>query len=297
MYFNQTRFLGSTKQIVRVWPDGVKCFLCNKFGIEISRALRLRLDWRRGKIHVSLTMQTQDAPAELLFKIWPWLEANKKRILIGSIAVVALGTALFLYSSAREEREVAAGRELTTVLSRPNGAATGAQLASSLEQLAANYSSTAAGRRAQLQAAGVLFTAGNYTDALTQFRKCLEADRSGPFAAIAQLGIAACSESLNNLDQAAAAYQQILSTYPGSPLVSQAEFGLGHVAEMQNKASEAIGHYEKVAGSSAGGSLAQEASLRATELRLKMAAATPAPAQPAAAKPAATVTPLPAAKP
>lgn len=257
----------------------------------------MRLDWRRGKIHPSLNMQTQDAPAELLFKVWPWLEANKKQLIIGSVAVVALGTAMFLYSSAREQREVTAGRELTAVLSHPSGSATGAQLAASLEQVAANYGSTAAGRRAQLQAAGVLFTDGNYTEALAQFRKCLEADHSGPFAATAQLGIAASSESLNNLDQASTAYQQVLSTYPGSPLVSQAEFGLGHIAEMQNKASDAIAHYEKVAASPAGGTLAQEAALRATELRLKTAAATAVPAHPATAKPAAPATPPPAAKP
>ena len=34
-------------------------------------------------------MQTQDAPAEIIFKLWPWLEANQKRLIAVAVAIVA----------------------------------------------------------------------------------------------------------------------------------------------------------------------------------------------------------------
>jgi TolA-binding protein len=101
----------------------------------------------------------------------------------------------------------------------------------------------------------------------------------------------------------------VLSSFPSSPYVSQAEFGLGRIAEQQGKLSEAAGYYGKVTATGAGGTLAQEAALRASEVKLKMAAAAPKAAatqvesaiksalapKPAATTPAATTPP--AAKP
>jgi len=259
----------------------------------------LRFGRRGGKIHASLNMQTQDAPAEIIFKLWPWLEANKNRLIGGTVVALIIAGIVFYVSSSREQREITAGLALTTLINNQSAATSSTQLAASLEQLATTYAGTGAAQRAELQAAGVLFAAGNYADAQTQFQKCITEDRSGPFAATAQLGVAASLESLNKLDLAASAYQQVLSTYPGSPFVAQAEFGLGHIAELQNKPSEAVGHYDKVAATVAGGTLAQEAAMRSAELKFKLAAAAPAAAtlaQPVAA-PNATAASQPAAKP
>jgi len=219
-------------------------------------------------------MQTQDAPAEFIFKLWPWLEANKNRMIGMLVAIILLSGIYYFISSQREQREIAAGQALTALVSDP-AASNPSQMAASLEKLASTYDGTGAGRRAQLQAAGVLFESGNYADAQVQFQKYVEATPTGPFAATAQIGVAACFEALNKPDLAASAYQKVLSSFPSSPYVSQAEFGLGRIAEQQGKLSEAAGYYGKVTATGAGGTLAQEAALRASEVKLKMAAAAP----------------------
>jgi predicted negative regulator of RcsB-dependent stress response len=232
-------------------------------------------------------MQTQDAPAEFFFKLWPWLEANKNRLIGLLVAVLVVSGILFYLSSQREHKELAAGQALSSLLDSPPAAPGSSGLAASLEQLATTYAGTAAGQRAQLQAAAALFEAGNYADAQAQFQKYVDADPNGLFAATAELGVASCLEAQNKPDLAAGKYQRVLSVFPGSPFIAQAEFGLGRIAEQQNRLSDAVSHYDKVAAGNMGGTLAQEADLRSKELKLKQAAAAPQ----------STVTPKPAAIP
>jgi tetratricopeptide (TPR) repeat protein len=240
-------------------------------------------------------MQTQDAPAEFLFmKLWPWVEANKNRI-IGALAVVvvAMGV-LYFVSAQREQREMDAGQALTMLMVKPPASG---QSAEAFAQVASKYAGTAAGQRALLQAGAALFSAGKYADAQAQFQKFLDANPAGPLAATAQLGIAACLEAQNKPD-AVSAYQRVISLFAGTGSVPEAEFALGRLAEQQNKLTEAETHYENAARAAMGGSLAQESGIRASQLKMKIAAAAPKPAAAVtpAPKPAAPVTATPAAK-
>jgi predicted negative regulator of RcsB-dependent stress response len=233
-------------------------------------------------------MQTQDASAEFLFKLWPWLEANKNRLIGVAVAAVVLWGVVYFFSSQKAQREIDAGQAMTTVAATAGPGET-AQLAGQFQQLADKYSGTAAGNRAILQAAGALFATGNFPDAQAQFQKYLDANGSGALAATAQLGIAACLEAQNKLDQAASAYQRVVSAYPDSPSVPMAQLALGRISEQQNKMNEALNHYEDASRSPYGGSIAQEGMIRATEIKAKIAATTPKPA--ASAKPAPAATP------
>ena len=55
-------------------------------------------------------MQTQDAPAEIIFKLWPWLEANKKGLIGGLLAIIAVSGIVYFISAQRAQKEVEAGR-------------------------------------------------------------------------------------------------------------------------------------------------------------------------------------------
>ena len=231
-------------------------------------------------------MQTQDAPAEIIFKLWPWIEANKNRLIGALVAVIIAAGILYFIFSQKEQREAEASQSLTTAILNPAVNANPGQAADSLTQVAAKYSGTAAAQRAQLQAAGVLFEAGRYPDAQTQFQKFLETNPGGQLAATAQLGVAASLEAQGKLEPAVAAYQKIVSGYSSSTCVEQAEFALGRIAEQQGKLTDAVSHFQNAARAGMGGSLAQEAALRVAEIKAK----TPAPA----AAPKAAVTPAPA---
>jgi predicted negative regulator of RcsB-dependent stress response len=249
-------------------------------------------------------MQTQDVPGEFLFKLWPWLEANKNRLIGGVVGVIVLSGVVYFILAQRAQKEVDAGQAVTTLMVNQAANKNNTQMAAGFAQLASQYSGTEAGKRAQLEAAGASFEGGNYADAQTQFQKFLEVNPAGPLAAIAALGVAASLESQNKLDAAATAYQQVVTRYADSTCVPSAQFALGRIAEQQNKLAEAEKHYEDAAGSRLGGTVSQEAAMRAAEIKPKLAAAAPKTTAATTAPKAATApaampltTPQPAAKP
>ncbi len=226
-----------------------------------------------------------------MFKLWPWLEANKNRLIAVAVGALVLWGVYYFIKSQHEQKEIDAGQALTLLLVNPGANSTSGQMSDAFAKLAAKYAGTAAGQRARLQAGAALFNAGKYPDAQAQFQKYLDAASSGALAATAQLGVAASLEAQNKLEPAAAAYQKVASVYAGSSSVLPAEFALGRIAEQQNKLTEAVSHYEKVARASLGGTLAQEAAMRASEIKTKIAAAAPKPA----VAPSPVATPKPAA--
>jgi len=238
-------------------------------------------------------MQTNDAPAEFLFKLWPWLEANKTRLIGGLVAVIVVAGILYFMSAQKAQTEVDAGQAMTAIMTSMEADENNSQSAAQFEQLADKYPGTLAARRAQLQAAGALFDAGNYADAETQFEKYLTGNSAGPLAATAQLGIAASLEAQNKLDMAAAAYQRMVSTFPDSACVPTADLALGRIAEQQNKLTEALNHYEDAARSPMGQSIANDAMIRAAALKARIpATATKSAASPAPAAGAPAFTPM-----
>jgi predicted negative regulator of RcsB-dependent stress response len=237
---------------------------------------------------------TQDAPAEILFKLWPWLEANRNKLIVAVVAIIlAVGIYNFTVSQ-REANERAAGAALTELMMTPPA---GTDPAVALNNLAAQYPGTAAAQRAQLQAAASLFTEAKYTDAEALFQKFADANSGNPLVATAELGLGASLEAEGKLDAAATAYEKVATTFSTSPSALPALCGLGRIAEAQGRYKEAVDRYESVARfGSAGGTMVQEAAMRAAELRPKLAAMTPAPA-PAASTGMPAFTPAPAAAP
>ena len=189
----------------------------------------MRFTCRAEKLLI-LYMQTNDAPAELLIKLWPWLEANQKRLIAVIAALLALWGIYFFVATQHEQKEIAAGQALTQLLMTPVAGANPSQIADSFAQLAAKYSGTAAGQRALLQAATAMFSAGRYADAQAQFQKFLAAVPDGPLAATAQLGSAASLEAQNK-PEAASAYQRVVSKFPAAPAAESAKQALSRMAK------------------------------------------------------------------
>ena len=173
-------------------------------------------------------MQTQDVQADIVFKLWPWLEANRNRLIGGVVAgFIVVGVYSFV-SWRSEQKEIAAGEALTTLLATPNGNTAGQ--ADLLVKFAAQYPGTAAGVLAELQGAAALFNAGRFAEAQAQFQKCAESAGSGSIAATAQLGLASCLEAQGKLDLAAAAYQKVVATDAStSPSAQTAKAALARI--------------------------------------------------------------------
>jgi TolA-binding protein len=217
-------------------------------------------------------MEIQDAPAAYFFKLWPKIEANWIRIAMGGGVIIAAAMLISFYSWQRDQKEIVAGRALTQlILSAPRNAADG-QAADGFLKVAGDYPGTAAGQRAWLQGATLLFAAGRYADAQTQFQKFLDAHPDGLFAAQAALGVAASLDAQGKMDLAAAAYQRVMKNYSDALTANSAKFALAQIDERQNKFTDALNLYEEIARSDPNDSLGSEAGMRIMELKTKQSA-------------------------
>lgn len=221
-------------------------------------------------------MQTQDAPAEIMFKFWPWLEANRNRLIIAGVAVVLLFVVWLFVTSRQTQNAIAAGQAYTQFQLNQPPNQTMKQVADGYLQIATKYSGTTAAQRAQLQAGAILFNGGSYADAQKVFENFVATEGGSALTVFARLGIGASLEAQQKLDEALAAYRAAVSLAPNSPEAVSAKFSQGRILESQGKLSEALGLYQDVARSPFGGSMASEAGQRAAMIQGKLAAAKPA---------------------
>lgn len=220
-------------------------------------------------------MQPQDATTLWFFKLWPWFEANAKRLAFGAAFVVLVAFVISFYSWRQGEKDADAGQALTQVAMNPDSN----QQADAYLKIAADYPGTRAGQRARLQGAAALFAQGKFADAQTQFQKFLEAYPDNTFASQAILGVAASLDAQGKTDQAADAYERTinLSSDPGTLIA--AKFALAQIDDREGKKADALNLYEEVARLNPGGAFGSEAGLRAVELQMK-SPANSAPAAP-----------------
>ncbi len=216
-------------------------------------------------------MQSQDTPTAFLFKLWPWIEANKIRLIVGTGIIIVVVFLYSFFSWQREQNEIAAGTALTQLtLSNPADASAG-ELAGPYLKIAGEYPGTLGGRRAWLQGATALFTTGKFADAQVQFQKFLDTHPDGDFSASAALGVAASLEAQGKLDLATGAYQRVINGFTDIVAANAAKFALARIYEQQGKYSDALNFYESIARATPGSPLAQEAAMRAMELKTKPA--------------------------
>jgi len=239
-------------------------------------------------------MQTQDAPAEIMFKFWPWLEANRKRLIFVGVAAVVLFVVWLFITSQQKEKNLAAGQAYTQFQLNQPPNPTMKQVADGYLQIATKYSGTTAAQRAQLQAGAILFNGGTYGDAQKVFENFAATEAGSPLVVFARLGIGASLESQNKLDEALTAYRAAANLSPNSPEAISAKFSQARILESQGKLSEALSLYQEVSQSPFAGSMASEAGQRTALIQGKLAATKPA-AQPAA-QPVAQPVAQPAAK-
>jgi len=215
-------------------------------------------------------MQPQETTAAYFFKLWPWIEANKNRLIFGAVIIVIAGFFVAFFFWRQNQKELAAGQALTeVVVSTPPNANTG-QLADSYSKIAADFPGTRAGERATAQNAASLFEAGKYSEALAQFQQFLKIYPDSVFSPQAALGVAASLDAQGKTDLASSAYQRVISRFPDPNAVSVAKFALAQISERQGKLAAAENLYEEVARSNPNGSLGSEAGIRAMELKAKL---------------------------
>lgn len=217
-------------------------------------------------------MQVQDAPAAYLFRLWPWIETNKNRIILGGATIAAAVLIIWFYSCQQEQKEITAGQELTQVMSSIQLGANPGQAADLYLKIATRHPGTLAGQRAQLQSAAMFFAAGRFADAEMQFQIFLSHYPDSIFSGQATLGIAASLDAQGKTNLAVAAYQRVINSRSANDTVNTAKFALARIDEQQGRLDAAINLYREIWNSNPRTALGSEAGARAEELKTKLPA-------------------------
>lgn len=229
-------------------------------------------------------MESQDATATFLLKVWPQIEANKNKI--GTIAgiVIAVAAAFSFFSWRHEQNQVAAGDAVTQTLISMAQGADPSRMANAYLTISSDYPGTPAGQRALLQGAALLFTEGKYSDARTAFQRFLEAHPDDELSGQAALGVAKCEEAEGKLDDAAGQYQHVINDFADPEAVIAAKFALAEVDLETHKYANASQLFQDVAQTDPYGVLGNEAAEYLFEFGSKTHPSLPAtPAMPAPA--------------
>jgi predicted negative regulator of RcsB-dependent stress response len=227
-------------------------------------------------------MQPDSTATDFLFKLWPWLEANAKRLAYGVLMALIVVFIFSFYSYRQNKRETDAGVALSQAFVLGNGS----QLADACLKVAADYSGTVAGERALLHGATALFAAGKYPDAQAQFQKFLDSYPNNASAPQAELGLAASLDAQGKMDLALNAYQLAGAQTSDLYTAALAKLAIARMDEAQGKADAAAPIYDEIARAFPNSSIGSEAEMRLMELKTKSASpvvspvpvATPAPA-------------------
>ena len=227
-------------------------------------------------------MQPSDKPTALLLKLWPWIEANKTRLIVGGAIVVIVVFLISFFTWQRGQTEIAAGKAYTELAFSVPDTASPAEWAGAYQNIEDEYPGTLAAQRAELQSAGALFVAGKYADAQARFQQYLDTYPDGKSSGAAALGVAASLEAQGKLEQAIGTYQRVIDGFSDVVAANTAKIALARIAEAQGRFNDALNFYESIGRFNPGTPVASEASMLALELRTKMAVAV---TRPAAAKP------------
>jgi predicted negative regulator of RcsB-dependent stress response len=183
-----------------------------------------------------------------------WAEHGKK-ILIGVLAIVALGGIfLFRQNQANQRLEQAAARLAT------------ARDPASLEQVAREFAGTYTALEALSRLADEQYGAGRYADAAATFERILKEFPSHSLAESARLGLAEIQEAQGNFDAAKQSYATIIESNPTGFAMIAAKMGMGRCSEGLGQSKEARQFYEEVLVGAQGSPWRQEAYLRWTVL-------------------------------
>lgn len=204
-------------------------------------------------------------------RAWTWFQENQKQIIWGTGTVLVVGVAIGFFYWKKIDTEHSAGAALSAVEAQrmlPGGQRS--ESAEAFLKVASEHAGTQAAARALLLGAGALFVEGKYADAQTQFQKFLGDHADNPLRGQALLGVAACLDAQGKTEEAAVAYKNVVDRHPGEAVLSPAKFALARLYEAQGKLDQAVKLYEELSRGEAAGSIANEAGLKAQELRAKL---------------------------
>ena len=195
-----------------------------------------------------------------------WVEVNKRRLLIGGVAVLVIVLAAFIFIQHQAQRETSASEALSNVRLPFSAAVSPAPgTAEALLKVAREHKGTKASGRALLIGAGVLFSEAksdkDYAEAQQRFTQVTQDYPDSPWSAQAHMGIAASLAAQGKSGEAIGKYEEVRRRFGSSAVGDEAKLALARLYEGQ-KPEEAFKLYEELLKENPNSALAMEAGMR-----------------------------------
>ncbi len=215
-------------------------------------------------------MQPDVSETDSLLKLWAWILANQKRLLMAAAGIAIIALILFLISNYQESKEITASEALSNVQPpRLKDAPPPGEMAKAYLKIIQDYPGSRAAVQATLRAATALFEDGKYAEAQAQFENFLRLDPGSSFAAQAAYGVAVCLDAAGKTTEAAAKYDEVAKLYSKDGISEEAKLGLASVYIAQGKPEMAYKQLEEIlqgVQGSRGSAVGQEAFMKQQEL-------------------------------
>ncbi len=213
-----------------------------------------------------IPVEVQSSPA---LDFLTWLEVNKSRLIQVGVGALVVLLAAYIWIYQRDQAETDASDALFGVQVPAAGAGSKPVTASDLRRVASQHKDTAAGERAALLGASVLFAEGKFNEAKADFEKFLVDYPNSLLSATASLGVATSLDSLNEGDNAIAQYRKVIVNYPNDLVAAQARLAQAALHESKGQIEEARKLYDQLTGVAQAGFWREEAVSRREALPAK----------------------------
>jgi len=191
-------------------------------------------------------LKTDEIALTLEEKVWEWVKANQKTVVIAAAAILIVAAVVFgvrKYGAYKEAQAMALYGQ-----AQAGGAPKPEDVPKVLQRLAAvaeRYPNTKAARYAQLERANLLYNQGRYAEAAKVYEDALGRFKAGDdLEALAKQGLALCRLSLGDLAGAQKLFQEMAAGKLGA---GTAQVYLGLIYERQGNLKEAVAAYRQAA--------------------------------------------------
>jgi tetratricopeptide (TPR) repeat protein len=174
-----------------------------------------------------------------------WIELHRNHLIAAAGILLLVIAGVYLWRHFDEARESRANAALLAIRPTP-GELDSAPTAADYLKVAEEHAGSSAAARARLLAAGAFFTAGRYSEALTEFEALLADSDSDLVAAQAAFGAAAALDALDRIEQAIPRYHEVINRFPEESVASQARLALARIHESRQQPEAALRLYDEV---------------------------------------------------
>ena len=215
-------------------------------------------------------MDSDATQSDSYLRFVTWVQANLKRLVIGTVIVLAAIAVIAFISYEQGQKEVRASHALANVPTpqSPTGPMPPGTAEAYLK-VAKDHAGTRAGARALLQVGAAYFVEGKYAEAQATFEQFLKEYPGSEWIPQAHFGVASSLDAQGKTADAVAKFEEMRRRFANDATSDEVKLALARLFETQNKPADAYKLYSELVSANPYGGMGSEAGVRKEELERK----------------------------